>query len=220
MPKKSLPKKGTAEYNEQIADDPSDFIDESEEEEAGQDITPKPATKTTTKAKKSAQKAADKADVAAEQKEIDDLMSGMNPEQKGRMLAAMGVVAAASAPTGARTKYDHEATMNNLIDDTEEVVALMEKLKDDYEAVVYMWSLCNYWKSEHKIDADENRAKKKAHNAFLKHFKKHQHLHGLPPATPSTAGSKTSSRAASVALEEMEEVEEEEEEEEEVEETK
>ena len=220
MPKKSLPKKGTAEYNEQIADDPSDFIDESEEEEAGQDITPKAAAKTTTKAKKSAQKAADKADVAAEQKEIDDLMSGMNPEQKGRMLAAMGVVAAASAPAGARTKYDHEATMNNLIDDTEEVVALMEKLKDDYEAVVYMWSLCNYWKSEHKIDAPENHAKKKAHNAFLKHFKKHQHLHGLPPATPSTAGSKTSSRAASVALEEMEEVEEEEEEEEEVEETK
>jgi negative regulator of sigma E activity len=60
MPKKSLPKKGTAEYNEQIADDPSDFIDDSEEEEAGQNITPKVA-KTTTKAKNSAQKAAEKA---------------------------------------------------------------------------------------------------------------------------------------------------------------
>ncbi len=54
MPKKSLPKKGTAEYNEQIADDPSDFIDESEEEEAGQDITPKATAKTTTKTKNSA----------------------------------------------------------------------------------------------------------------------------------------------------------------------
>ena len=123
---------------------------------------------------------------------------------------------APSSTTSTKVKYDHETTMNNLIDDTEEVVALMEKFKSDYETVVYMWSLCNYWKSEHKIDAPENHAKKKAHNAFLKHFKKYQHLHGLPPATPSTAGSKTSSRAVSVIGEE----EEEEEEEEEVEETK
>jgi hypothetical protein len=227
MPKKSLPKKGTAEYNEQIADDPSDFIDESEEEEAGQDITPKAATKTTTKAKKSAQKAADKADVAAAQKEIDDIMAGMNPDQKVRMLAAMGVVSAGSAPAGARTKYDHETTMKNLINDTEEVVALMEKLKNDYETVYYMGLLCEYWKTLHKITDPVNRAKKNAHDVFIKYFKKYQDQYGLPPATPSTAGSKTSSRAASVTPvdesvegEEMEEMEEIEEEEEEVEETK
>jgi len=215
MPKKSLPKKGTAEYNEQIADDPSDFIDESEEEEAGQDITPKAAAKTTTKTKNSAQKSAEKAAKMERNKVLSEKGAAglLTPEEQKELIESFKT----KEPT-TKTKYDHETTMNNLIDDTEEVVALMEKLKDDYEAVVYMWSLCNYWKSEHKIDADENRAKKKAHNAFLKHFKKHQHLHGLPPATPSTAGSKTSSRAASVALEEMEEVEEEEEEE--VEETK
>ena len=213
-----MPKKVAKDNDEEHLDYGPYDKDESEEEEAGQNITPKAAAKTTTKSKNSAQKATEKADVAVAQKEIDDLMAGMNPEQKGRMLAAMGVVAAASASAGARTKYDHETTMNNLIDDTEEVVALMDKLKDDYEAVVYMWSLCNYWKSEHKIDATENHAKKKTHNAFLKHFKKYQHLHGLPPATPSTAGSKTSSRAVSVIGEEEEE--EEMEEEEEVEETK
>ena len=92
-----------------------------------------------------------------------------------------------------------------------------------------MWTLCNYWKSEHKIDTPENRTKKNAHDAFIKHFKKYQHLHGLPPITPSTTGSKTTSRAGSVAPvddsivdegEEMEEMEEIDEEEEEVEETK
>jgi hypothetical protein len=220
-----MPKKVAKDNDKEVEKD-LDFgpydKDDSEEEEAGQNITPKAATKT----KKSAQKATEKGDVATAQKEIDDFMAGMNPEQKDRILAAMGVVAAASAPVGARTKYDHETTMKNLINDTEEAVALMEKLKNDYEAVYYMWSLCNYWKSEHKIDSPENHAKKNAHTAFMKYFKKHQHQYVLPPATPSTAGSKTSSRAASVApvdestegeeMEEMEEIEEEEE----VEETK
>ena len=123
-----------------------------------------------------------------------------------------------------KTKYDHETTMNNLIDDTEEVVALMKKLKNDYEAVHYMWLLCDYWKSLHKMTDPVNRVKKNAHDAFIKYFKKYQDQYGLPPATPSTAGSKTSSRAASVApvdeSDEGEEMEEIEEEEEEVEETK
>jgi hypothetical protein len=82
--------------------------DESEEEETGQNVTPK-AVKTTPKT--SSKKTAEKADVADAQKEIDDIMTGMNPEQKGRMFVAMGVVAASSAPVDARTKYDHETTM-------------------------------------------------------------------------------------------------------------
>ncbi len=96
--------------------------------------------------------------------------------------------------TTTRTKYDHDTNMKNLIDDTEEAVALMEKLKNDYETVVYTWSLCNYWKLEYKIDVPENHAKKNAHTVFMKYFKKYQHEYGLPPATPSTSGSKTSSR--------------------------
>ena len=207
MPKKSLPKKGTAEYNEQIADDPSDFIDESEEEEAGQNITPKAVAKTTSKAKNSAQK-------AAEMDRIEELRAkvfsgSISPEE----MKEFAELTKTKEPT-TKTKYDHETTMKNLIDDTEEAVALMEKLKNDYESVYYMGLLCEYWKTLMPLD----RVQKNAHSAFNKYFKKHQHQYGLPPATPSTAGSKTSSRAASVALEEMEEVEEEEEEE--VEETK
>ena len=215
-----MPKKVAKDNDEEHLDiDPCEK-DESEEEEAGQNITPKAAAKTTTKSKNSAQKSAEK---AAEMDRIEELRAkvfsgSISPEE----MKEFAELTKTKQPT-TKTKYDHETTMNNLIDDTEEVVALMEKFKDDYEAVVYMWSLCNYWKSEHKIDAPENHAKKKAHNAFLKHFKKYQHLHGLPPATPSTAGSKTSSRAASVApsvIDEGSQEEEEEEEEEEVEETK
>ena len=215
-----MPKKVAKDNDEEHLDiDPCEK-DESEEEEAGQNITPKAAAKTTTKSKNSAQKSAEK---AAEMDRIEELRAkvfsgSISPEE----MKEFAELTKTKQPT-TKTKYDHETTMKNLIDDTEEVVALMEKLKDDYEAVVYMWSLCNYWKSEHKIDAAENHAKKKAHNAFLKHFKKYQHLHGLPPATPSTAGSKTSSRAASVApsvIDEGSQEEEEEEEEEEVEETK
>ena len=209
-----MPKKVAKDNDEKHLDiDPCEK-DESEEEEAGQNITPKAAAKTTTKSKNSAQKSAEK---AAEMDRIEELRAkvfsgSISPEE----MKEFAELTKTKQPT-TKSKYDHETTMNNLIDDTEEVVALMEKLKDDYEAVVYMWSLCNYWKSEHKIDVPENHGKKKTHNAFLKHFKKYQHLHGLPPATPSTTGSKTSSRAVSVIGEEEEE---EEVEEEEVEETK
>jgi hypothetical protein len=217
MPKKSLPKKGTAEYNEQIADDPSDFIDDSEEEEAGQNITPKPAKKTTTKTKNSSEKTAQK---VAEEEKLQAIYAtaaaALPPEQQKAFWDSLK-----PKETTTRVKYDHDTTLNNLIDDTEDAVALMKKLKDDYEAVFYMGLLCEYWKTLHKLTDPANRAKKNAHDAFIKHFKKHQHFYGLPPATP--AGSKTSSRAASVAPEEGEEVEEMEEieeEEEEVEETK
>ena len=152
---------------------------------------------------------AEKATKDAAQKEIDNITEHMSPAQKERLLAAMGVVVAPVSE--GKAKYDHETTMKNLIDDTEEAVALMEKLKNDYEAVHYMGSLCDYWKSLMPLD----RVQKNAHSAFNKYFKKYQHQYGLPPATPSTAGSKTSSRAVSVIGEEEEEEEMEEEDDEE-----
>ena len=118
---------------------------------------------------------AEKAAKDAAQKEIDNITENMSPDQKGRLLAAMGVVASplSSLP---RVKYDHEATLKLLIKNTEPAVALMETLKEDYESVVYMGALCDYWKSLMTLD----RAQINAHAAFKKYFKKVQHLHGLP----------------------------------------
>jgi hypothetical protein len=166
----------------------------------------------------SAEKAAEKAAKMERNKVLSEKAAAglLTPEEQKELFESFK-----TKETTTRVKYDHETTMNNLIDDTEDAVALMKKLKDDYEAVFYMGLLCEYWKTLHKLTDPANRAKKNAHDAFIKHFKKHQHFYGLPPATP--AGSKTSSRVASVALEEGEEVEEMEEieeEEEEVEETK
>jgi len=229
------PKKGaTDEYEKRaeafdLARDDPGHDKSSEEEEAGQNITPKAAAKTTAKtAKNSAQKAAEKAAKMERNKVLSEKGGAglLTPEEQKELIESFK----SKAPT-TRTKYDHDTTMENLINDTGEVVALMEKLKDDHYAVHYMWLLCEYWKTLHKITDPENRAKKNANDAFFKFFKKYQHEHGLPPATPSTAGSKTSSRtvsrAASVApdeeqeeMEEMEEMEEIEEDEEEVEETK
>jgi len=205
-----MPKKVAKDNDENVDYGPYDK-DDSEEEEAGQNITPKPVKKTTTKTRNSQK--------VVEMDRIEELRAkvfsgSISPEE----ILEFAELTKTKEPT-ARAKYDHETTMNNLIDDTKETVEHMEKLKDDYEAVFYMGLLCEYWKTLHKLTDPANRAKKNAHDAFNKYFKKYQHEHGLPPATPSTAGSKTSSRAASVALEEMEEVEEEEEEEE-VEETK
>jgi hypothetical protein len=206
-----MPKKVAKDNDEKHIDiDPCDR-DESEEEEAGQNITPKAVTKSTTKTKNSAQKSAEKAAKMERNKVLSEKAAAglLTPEEQKELFESFK-----TKETTTRAKYDHETTMKNLIDDTEDTVALMKKLKDNYEAVHYMGLLCEYWKSLLKMNDPENRAKK-VNDAFFKFFKKHQHFYGLPPATP--AGSKTSSRAASVALEEMEEVEEEEEE---VEETK
>jgi hypothetical protein len=218
-----MPKKVAKDNDENVDYGPYDK-DDSEEEEAGQNITPKPAKKTTTKTKNSAQKTAQK---AAEMDRIEELRAkvfsnSISPEE----MKEFAELTKTKEPT-TRAKYDHETTMNNLIDDTKETVEHMEKLKDDYEAVFYMGLLCEFWKTLHKMTDPVNRSKKNTHDAFIKHFKKYQHEYGLPPATPSTAGSKNSSRAASVAPvdeseegEEVEEMEEIEEEEEVVEETK
>ena len=140
---------------------------------------------------------AEKAAKETAQKEIDTILAGLKPDQKAKLLAAQGVVAAASVTS--KAKYDHETTKKNLVKNTAPVRALMETHKDDYDAVYYMCSLSTHYMSLHNINEPENKIKKNAHAAFAKYFKKYQHEHGLPPATPSSAGSKTSSRTASRA---------------------
>ena len=192
---KPLPKKGTAEYAEQIADDPSDFIDEEDDNEPGKDGC----------------KSEEEDDNDNEDDEDDDeagvpttksALAAENKKLKADNAALKAALKAAPAvsPMG-RVKYDHETTKKNLIKNTEPVRALMETLKDDYEAVYYMGSLCDYWKSLMTLDRTQNNE----HVAFIKYFRKERHLYGLPAfvaATPSPKGSKTSSRAASVALNE------------------
>jgi hypothetical protein len=114
------------------------------------------------------------------------------------LAAAQLALAAKSAPLP-RVKYDHETTKKNLVKNTAPVRALMETHKNDYYAAFYMWTLAAHFMSLHNINEPENKVKKNAHAAFVKYFKKYQHEHGLPPATPLTAGSKTSSRTASRA---------------------
>ena len=114
-------------------------------------------------------------------------------------LAAEQLVLAAKSVPLPRVKYDHETTKKNLVKNTAPVRALMETHKNDYYAAFYMWTLAAHFMSLHNINEPENKVKKNAHAAFVKYFKKYQHEHGLPPATPLTAGSKTSSRTASRA---------------------
>ena len=182
------------EYAEKRSEDPSQFYDDEPEESkaAAKAAVNAAAGKVAKEAAPTAKKAADakvataqekrfqaalaeKAAKDAAQKEIDNITENMSPDQKGRLLAAMGVVASplSSLP---RVKYDHEATLKLLIKNTKPVVALMEPLMGDYEAVVYMGALCDYWKSLMTLD----RAQINAHAAFKKYFKKVQHLHGLP----------------------------------------
>ena len=116
----------------------------------------------------------EKAAKDAAQKEIDNIMKNMSPDQKGRMLAAIGVVA--TPVSASKVKYDHEATVKRLIANTAPVRAVMETLKNDYESVHYMGALCIHWKGLMPLD----RAQTNEHVAFMKHFNKERHLHGLP----------------------------------------
>ena len=117
---------------------------------------------------------AEKAVKETAQKEIDDILAGLKPDQKAKLLAAQGVVASPGSILP-RVKYDHAATLKSLVKTTESARALMEPLMGDYEAVVYMGALCDYWKSL----MTQDRAQINAHAAFKKYFKKVQHLHGL-----------------------------------------
>ena len=126
---------------------------------------------------------AEKAAKETAQKEIDTILAGLKPDQKAKLLAAQGVVASPVSILP-RVKYDHAATLKSLVKTTESARALMVPLKDDYEAVVYMGALCDYWKSL----MTQDRAQINAHAAFKKYFKKVQHLHGLPVCVKTGLG--------------------------------
>ena len=147
------------------------------------------------KANKDIEKAAAQ---AAHDKEVADIKAMMTPAQQATMLAYYLAQTQAAAPVP-RVKYDHETTKKNLVKNTAAVRALMETQKDDYDAQYFMWTLSAHYMSLHNINEPMNKIKRNAHVAFVKYFKKYQHEHGLPPATPTSAGSKTSSRAASRA---------------------
>jgi hypothetical protein len=136
---------------------------------------------------------AQKAAVDAANKEIADIQAGMNPDQKARMLAAQRVIDAAkgaASPLSRRSDYDHEGKQKNLVKNTVSVRVEMEKLKDDYECVHYMGSLCDYWKSLMPLD----HAQANEHTCFMNYFKKERHLYGLPLYVPASPGSKNVSR--------------------------
>jgi hypothetical protein len=77
----------------------------------------------------------------------------------------------------------------------------MEKLKDDYEYVHYMGSLCDHWKSLMSLD----RAQVNEHTVFMNYFKKERHLYGLPLYVPASPGSKNVSRDVTPFVNEDEE---------------
>ena len=207
---KPLPEKGTAEYYEAVADEPSDFIDEGPEGKVASKATKKATdSKVALQAKNFQDAIAEKASKETAQKEIDAILAGLNakPDQQARLLAAMGVVAAPSTSAPRVGRYDHEASLKRLMVDIAPVRAVMETHKDNYWAAYYMGSLSAHLMSSHNINAPANKTKKNEHTAFLKYFRKVQHNYGLgvfvpratPSSTPSIAGSKSVSRTASVA---------------------
>jgi hypothetical protein len=190
----SLPKKGTQEYAEAVADEPSDFIDDEHEESKTATVNAAD-TKVAKKAKDAKEEnfqttLTEKVVVETAQKEIDDFVAKMKPDQQTRMIVVMGVVDVSSTVTSplSRTNYDHETKQKNLVKNTVPVRVHMGKLKDDYESVVYMGAFCDYWKTLMPLD----RSQTNEHVAFMKYFKKERHLYGLP--VPASSGSKNVSR--------------------------
>ena len=186
---------------------------------AGKTATAKAAEKANAATAKAAEKAAaqaksfqaaldEKVAADAAQKEIDAILAGLKPDQKTRLLAAQGVVAAASTPVPRVGRYDHEASLKRLMDNIAPVRAVMETHKDNYWDAYYMGSLSAHLMSMHNINDPANKSLKNEHVAFLKYFRKVQHNYGLgvfvprstPSSTPSIAGSKSVSRTSSVAL--------------------
>ena len=174
--------------------------DEPEESKAAAKAAKKADKKADEKEKNFQDAIAEKAAKETAQKEIDTILAGLKPDQKAKLLAAQGVVASpVSAPR--RSDYDHETKQKNLVKDTAPVRVQMEKLKDDYECVHYMGSLCDYWKSLMPLD----RAQTNEHTCFIRYFKKDRHLYGLPEVIPASPGSKNVSRGVTPFVNEDEE---------------
>jgi hypothetical protein len=194
---KPLPKEGTKEYYEMLADEPSDFIKKPEEIDEEEDDNESGNFIKDTCKDKEKDVVDDEDDDETGVSSTKTALAAENKKLKALFEAANAALKTAPSPTG-RAKYDHETTKKNLVKRTAPVRALMETHKEDYEAVYFMWSLCDYWKSLILLD----RAQNNEHIAFIKYFRKYRPLYGLPvfeAATPSPKGSKTSSRAVSVA---------------------
>ena len=202
---KPLPEKGTAEYYEAVADEPSDFIDDEPEE--GKAVAKAAVNAAVGKVTKKAADVKEKnfqdaiAEKAAHDKAVADVKAKLTTEEKAILLADYMAQQPTPSPLSRRSDYDHETKQKNLVKDTAPVRVQMEKLKDDYECVHYMGALCDYWKSLMPLD----RTQTNEHVAFLRHFKKDRHLYGLPEVIPASPGSKNVSRGVTPFVNEDEE---------------
>ncbi len=75
----------------------------------------------------------EKADVDDAQKEIDDFVTKMSPNDKGRILTAMGVV---DATPGTKSKYDHEDTTKRLISIPRPRLCLWRRLRHQKKMLI------------------------------------------------------------------------------------
>jgi hypothetical protein len=193
-----MPKKVVKDNDENVDYGPYD-MDDSEEEEAGQNITPKTAAKTTTKTKNSAQKAAEK--------EVEDKKREMRAVIDAKMAAVLTLEemefraqekALAKKLRGPQTSSKtHQTNLDEAkvaIEETKKYI----KTKHDgkYYELHLLMLYCDEWKQV-PPHADEEFKK------FTTWLTKQKEALGLTKknvgVTPSPVGSKTVSRAASVA---------------------
>ena len=153
---------------------------------------------------------AQKAVVDAAQKEIDDIQAGMNPDQKARMLAAYGVVAAAKdakkrAPKGLYKSQCEDALKK--INPT--IKYIMDTHKDEHLEVYLLGLYVKDYENSLPFDSQEHDAFKNwlTDNKLSIGLKKQTRKSVTPAASPAV--SKNVSRAASVSLDTSFEVDEE-----------
>ena len=175
-------------------------IDQCDKDEPGESKSAKAAVKAAAGkvAKKADEKAAEK---AAHDKAVADVKAKLTTEEKAILLADYMAQQPTPSPLSRRSDYDHETKQKNLVKNTAPVRALMETLKDDYECVHFMGSLCDYWKTLMPLD----HAQKNEHTCFINYFKKERHLYGLPLFMPASPGSKNVSRGVTPGINEDEE---------------
>ena len=186
-------------YYETLSEDPSDLINEPEESKAAKDAVKPAAGKVAVQAKNFQDAIAQKAVVDAAQKEIDDILAGLKPDQKAKLLAAQGVV---GTPVDAKKRAPKGAHKTKCDDALEKIKPTIKYIEDIHTEHVELFLLGLFVK-----DRTDALPESDDHDAF-KHWltdnkesiglKKQTRKSVTPAATP--AGSKNVSRAASVAL--------------------
>ena len=178
-----LPEKGTAEYYEAVADEPSDFIDDGPEEGKA--------------AAKAAKKAADgkvTAQAALTQKEIDSFVSRMTPDQRDGVLVAYGVSPAAKKTRAPKGFYATQCT------------DVMKKIKPSLK---YIWAT---HKEQHREmymlglyvkDYTDAAPESDDHEAFKRWLTDNKESIGLKKQTRKSTGADNVSVTSSVALFDM-----------------